>query len=177
MDVIASLEQTFAHTSVVVAGVRVEQQSDKTRCAEWTVRELLEHMIAVVAGFGSAAGGSQQSRSCSATTLRPVRRGRHHGLPRRTPASLIGWSTATRSDAGLRAGRNQPARHRHARVGPGDRHGPAGRLPESVAGAALEASRSIVSPEIRAGRFGPEQPAPPDVSPTARLVVFLGRTP
>jgi uncharacterized protein (TIGR03086 family) len=50
-------------------------------------------------------------------------------------------------------------------------------LPEPVAVAALEASRSIVSPEIRAGRFGPEQAAPADASITARLVAFLGRNP
>ena len=71
MDVIASLEQTFAHTSVVVAGVRVEQQGDKTPCAEWTVRELLEHMIAVVAGFGSAAGGQAAPASGDEESLSP----------------------------------------------------------------------------------------------------------
>ncbi len=50
-------------------------------------------------------------------------------------------------------------------------------LPEPVATAALEASEQIVSPEIRTGRFGPEQPVPAGASPTARLVAFLGRTP
>jgi len=50
-------------------------------------------------------------------------------------------------------------------------------LPEPVATAALEASEQIVNPELRNGRFGPEQPAPAGASTTARLVAFLGRTP
>ena len=50
-------------------------------------------------------------------------------------------------------------------------------LPEPVAVAALEASQTIVSPDIRPGRFGPEQAAPDGASTTQRLVAFLGRTP
>ena len=48
-------------------------------------------------------------------------------------------------------------------------------LPDDVARAALEASRSIVSPEIRAGRFHPEHAAPDGADATTRLVAFLGR--
>ena len=47
-------------------------------------------------------------------------------------------------------------------------------LPEPVAVGALEASRSIVSPEIRAGRFGPEQPTPDGASATVRLAPSSG---
>jgi uncharacterized protein (TIGR03086 family) len=50
-------------------------------------------------------------------------------------------------------------------------------LPEAVAAAAMEASRIVVSPELRPGRFGPELPATEDASATQRLVAFLGRTP
>ena len=48
-------------------------------------------------------------------------------------------------------------------------------LPEPVAAAAIEASRMIVSPELRPGRFGPEQDAPAGASTTQQLVAFLGR--
>ena len=50
-------------------------------------------------------------------------------------------------------------------------------LPEGVAEAAVEASREIVSPELRAGRFGPEVAAPAGADATAQLVAFLGRIP
>jgi len=50
-------------------------------------------------------------------------------------------------------------------------------LPDDVAVAALEASRMIVSDDIRSGRFGAEVPATPGASPTDQLVSFLGRQP
>ena len=50
-------------------------------------------------------------------------------------------------------------------------------LPDDVALAALEASKTIVSPELRQGRFGPEVAPPDGCDATERLVAFLGRTP
>jgi hypothetical protein len=76
MDMCDSLEQTFSHAENVIATVREDQHGDKTPCEEWTVRELLEHMIGVVAGLGAAAGGEPPS---SATPLGP--RWRHGGRP------------------------------------------------------------------------------------------------
>src|SRR5690348_8837142 len=57
MDVVDALDDTFQHAHVVIGGVKAEQYSDKTPCTEWTVRDLLEHMIGVVAGLGAAAAG------------------------------------------------------------------------------------------------------------------------
>jgi Mycothiol maleylpyruvate isomerase N-terminal domain len=68
VDVIDALDETFRHTQGVIAGVRAEQYGDKTPCTEWTVRDLLEHMIGVVAGLGAAAAGSPGLSSNSATT-------------------------------------------------------------------------------------------------------------
>ena len=180
MDVIASLEQTFAHTSVVVAGVRVEQQGDKTPCAEWTVRELLEHMIAVVAGFGSAAGGQ---------AAKPFVLGDDPATPFDEAASmaLAAWRTPGVLDrvvdggpgpmpGSVLAGINLLDTATHA-WDLATATGQPAELPESVAVAALAAQPSIVSPETRAGRDGPQPAAPPAASPTARLVAFRGRTP
>lgn len=180
MDVIAALDETFSHTSAVVAGVSTEQLGDKTPCTEWTVRELLEHMIGVVAGLGSAAGGqarvpfvlgvdpaAQFDEAATAAlaawrspgVLDRVVDGGAGPMPGRVLAGINLLDTATHTwDLAIATG--QPA-----------------ELPESVAVAALEASRSIVSPEIRAGRFGAEQSVTADASPTARLLAFLGRTP
>ena len=56
-DVVASLDLTFAHAGAVIAGVRPEHLDGGTPCAEWSVRELLEHMIGVVDGIGWTALG------------------------------------------------------------------------------------------------------------------------
>lgn len=180
MDVIAALEQTFAHTSTVVAGVRAEQHSDKTPCSEWTVRDLLEHMIGVVAGLGSAAGGRPPAPFVLADD--PAAQ-----FDDAAAAALAAWRTPGVLDRVVDGGAGPMPGHVLAGINLLDTAthtwdlatatGQPSELPEPVAVAALEASRSIVSPEIRGGRFGPEQPAPADASSTARLVSFLGRTP
>lgn len=180
MDMITALAQTFAHAGSVIAGVRAEQHGDKTPCTEWTVGELLEHMIGVVAGLGRAAGGQRPSPfvlgddpaaqfdEAAAAALAAWRApgvldrvidGGAGPMPGSVLAGINLLDTATHT-WDLATATGQPP-----------------ELPEPVAVGALEASRSIVSPEIRAGRFGPEQPAPDGASATVRLVAFLGRTP
>src|SRR5688572_27004155 len=58
-DVIGSLDEAFTHAHGVIAGVRPDQYDGKTPCEEWTVRDLLEHMVGVVAGLGAAAAGEK----------------------------------------------------------------------------------------------------------------------
>lgn len=179
MDLVAALEQTFTHTRGVIAGVRPEQHLDKTPCAEWTVRDLLEHMIGVVAGIGTAAAGqpptpfqlgdepAAQFASAAAATLEAWRRpgvldqvvdAGPGPMPGRVLASINLLDTATHT-WDLATATGQPA-----------------ELPQPVAEAALEASRMVITEELRPGRFAAEQPAPADGSATQRLVAFLGRT-
>jgi uncharacterized protein (TIGR03086 family) len=180
MDLVASLEQTFAHTQGVIAGVRPEQHDDTTPCEEWNVRDLLDHVIGVVEGMGRAAAGEPRqpfslgedpagqfaSASTAALaawkapgTLDRVIDGGAGPMPGHVLASINLLDTATHTwDLAMATG--QPS-----------------QLPDRVADAAMEASRAIVSEELRKGRFGPEQPAPDGASPTDRLVAFLGRCP
>jgi uncharacterized protein (TIGR03086 family) len=180
MDVVATLDPTFRHAQHVIANVRADQYDDKTPCAEWTVRDLLEHMIGVVAGIGATVTGASrapfaladdpaaQFASESARTLAAWREpgvlerafdGPGGPMPGRVLASINLLDTATHSwDLAVATG--QPA-----------------DLPDDVATAALQASEMIVTPELRPGRFGPEVGAPGTGGPTERLVAFLGRTP
>jgi uncharacterized protein (TIGR03086 family) len=48
-------------------------------------------------------------------------------------------------------------------------------VPEPVAAFVLDAARTIISPEIRVGRFGQELPANPDAGALDRLIAFTGR--
>ena len=180
MDVVDALDKTFTHAHGVIAGVRRDQHDMPTPCSEWTVTELLEHMVGVVAGLGAAAAGTQPTpfelgddpaAQFAAAAQTAMSAWRSAGRPRQDRRRRA------RSDARPSAGRDQPPRHRDSHVGP--RHGDrsAGRLPDDVAEAALEASRATISPEIRPGRFGPEVDAPSGASATDALVAFLGRTP
>ncbi len=180
MEVVDALEQTFEHAQGVIARVRPDQHDDATPCAEWTVRELLEHMIGVVAGLGAAAAGSERSpfvlgadpaaqfRDAAAATLAAWRTegvldrvvdGGAGPMPGRVLAGINLLDTATHT-WDLATATGQPA-----------------ALPEAVASAALETSRATIAPEIRPGRFAPEIAAPDGAGATAQLVAFLGRTP
>jgi uncharacterized protein (TIGR03086 family) len=180
VNLVGSLDHTFQHAQRVIAGVTPDQYEDVTPCTEWTVHDLLEHMIGVVAGFGAAAAGTSPS---------PFALGSE-------PAEQF----AAAAKAALSAWRNDGVMERVIDAGPGPMPGHVvasinlfdtathtwdlatatgqdSTLPDDVAVAALDASRSIISPEIRVGRFGPEIAPPASADPTAQLVAFLGRTP
>ena len=180
MDVLVALERTFGHARGVIAGVRADQHDDKTPCEEWAVRDLLSHMIGVVAGLGSAAAGEKaepfvladdpvaQFDAASASALAAWRQpgvldrvvvAGPGPMPGHVLASINLLDTATHTwDLATATGQDQ-------------------ELPADVASAAMEASRRIVDDELRPGRFGPEQIAPEGATATQRLVAFLGRTP
>jgi uncharacterized protein (TIGR03086 family) len=182
MDLVPALDHTFRHTQRIVANVHPDQYGDKTPCTEWTVRDLLEHMIGVVAGIGGTAAGApsepfaltddpaEQFAAVSASTLTAWQApgvlerefdGPGGRMPGRVLASINLLDTATHSwDLAVATG--QPS-----------------ALPDDVAVAALEASEMIVTPQLRPGRFGPqvEVGAAGGDGATERLVAFLGRTP
>jgi uncharacterized protein (TIGR03086 family) len=180
MDLIESLERTFEHAHGVIGGVRPDQYGEKTPCTEWTVRDLLEHMIGVVAGLGATAAGTPggafalgkepaaQFQEAAASALAAWRTpgvldrvidGGAGQMPGRVLAGINLLDTATHT-WDLATATGQPS-----------------ALPGDVAAAALEASLATISPEIRPGRFGPEIAVPDGASTTERLVAFLGRTP
>jgi uncharacterized protein (TIGR03086 family) len=180
MDLIDSLEKTFGHAQRVIAGVDVEQYGDKTPCTEWTVRDLLEHMIGVVAGLGAAAAGTAPERF----ELAPDPAGQFQAA---AASALAAWRTPSVLDRVVDAGPGPMPGRVLASINLLDTAahtwdlatatGQPAALPDDVAHAALEASVATITPEIRPGRFAPEVAAPGDASPTDRLVAFLGRTP
>ena len=179
-DIIGSLDETFHHAHKVIGGVSEDQYGATTPCQQWTVRDLLQHMIGVVAGLGAAVAGSAREPfelaadpagqfDLAATAalaawrapgvLDQVIDAGPGPMPGRVLAGINLLDTATHTwDLAMATG--QPA-----------------ALPDGVAIAALEASVATISPEIRKGRFGPEVAVPADADPTDRLVAFLGRTP
>lgn len=179
MDITNSLDQAFQHTHGIIAGVRTGQYNDPTPCEEWTVRDLLDHTIGVVAGLGVAAAGQAPSGEFELSSDPAAQ------FKQAAAAALAAWQAPGVLDriidgpAGpmlghVLAGINLMDTATHAwdlATATGQSSG----LPDDVAEAAMEASRQIVSPEIRPGRFGPELTASKNAGATERLVAFLGR--
>ena len=180
MELIDSLGQTFTHARGVIANVTQAQYAATTPCEEWTVRDLLEHMIGVVAGLGAAAGGQPSAGFVLAAD--PA--AQFHEAARR---ALAAWDTPGVMDRIIDAGAGPMPGRALASINLLDTAthtwdlatatGQPTQLPDVVAAAAMEASRMIVTAELRPGRFGPEVPVPDAASATQHLVAFLGRTP
>src|SRR3954451_277460 len=180
MELIDALDHAFQHAEGVIGQVRPDQYDNRTPCDQWSVRDLLEHTIGVVAGLGAAASAqpaaafelgddpAAQFRDAAKTSIdawrtpgvldRVIETG-PRPMPGRVLAGINLLDTATHTwDIATATGQSA-------------------KLPDDVAATALEASHSIISPEIRAGRFGPEVAVPPGADVTDQLVAFLGRQP
>src|SRR4051812_15339517 len=60
-DPIALVERTTQITADVVAAVKPDQLGDPTPCKEWTVRDLLNHMVGTAQLFTSSALGTRST--------------------------------------------------------------------------------------------------------------------
>lgn len=62
-DALARFKRAAALTDGVIANIRPEQLGDATPCTEWTVRDLLEHVIGTQYGFAEwVAEGARSDR-------------------------------------------------------------------------------------------------------------------
>jgi uncharacterized protein (TIGR03086 family) len=58
-DPVDLMERTFTATGRVVANVKPDQLGDSTPCTEWTVRDLINHLLGTADLFGAAARGEK----------------------------------------------------------------------------------------------------------------------
>lgn len=165
----------------VLAGVRDDQLDAPTPCSEWTVRDLVRHVIA--GNQRSAAGTTSLSVSdedAAALVELHARSSADAQAAFAAPGGLdrsfelpIGSVTGTRL-VGMRA--TDVLTHAW------DLAKATGQsqadLDDELAAELLKASRERVRPEFRGpGRpFGDEQPCEPGASASDRLAAFLGRS-
>jgi len=175
------LARALSVTGSLVAGVRDEQWSSPTPCTDWTVRDLVNHLVGANLVFAALL----QDRT-------PPDRGTDH--LGEDPAGAYRDSGAAVLAAFDRPGvfeRTFPvpigsvpgAVMLHLRITDLLVHAwdlaqatsqPA-ELPDDLVEQALAFSRILLADVPRAGRFGPVQPIAPDAPALDRLVAYLGR--
>ncbi len=175
------LGRALVAVGTLIAGVRDDQWSEPTPCAEWTVRDVVNHVIAMNLVFTAILNG-----------VPPPERGID-----RVGADPVGAYRSSASE--LRAAFEKPGvleRHFEGPLGTAtgeDRlqirlydllaHGwdlarATGQpvdLPEDVSESALSFARIQLSSQPRTGRFGPAQKVSDDALAADRLAAFLGR--
>src|SRR3954469_13959698 len=156
MDLLEALDRTFQHTHTVIAAVPAAKLDASTPCEEWKVRDLLEHMIGVVAGLGAAASGTAPSPFALSDD----------------PASQFAGIAKTTLDAWRAPGALERIIDGPAGAMPGQVYaginlldtathawdlatacGLPTAVPDDVAAFALEVARQTIAPPIRPGRF------------------------
>jgi uncharacterized protein (TIGR03086 family) len=181
-DPIAVAERAYGLAGKTIAGVRPEQLDDPTPCSEWTVRNLITHMIGAQVYFAAALRGREvdpyalpdftagdpasKFREAAAETLSAWR---EPGVFDRTVQTLMGPLPASML-VGMLSMDNLVHAWDLARATGQDE-----TLDSDLAAPILVMIRQVNPPRGEGSPFGPEQLAPEGATPVQELVAYLGR--
>jgi uncharacterized protein (TIGR03086 family) len=173
-DLLDLYRQASRWTAEKVAGARDLEAA--TPCPEWSVRDLMNHMLDTQRYFAGAARGGDAS------------------LPAPSPPSLLTDDPSTDFDRA-----SAEVVDAYARDGVVEQMGPAlgiafsdqllhgwdlaratnqdATMPDGLAQAAYDSIHGLFTDEQRKGVFGPEIPVGDDATPQQRLLAYAGRDP
>lgn len=180
-DLVAELVRGFGAVGDLLDGVRADQWSAPTPCSEWTVRDVVSHLVL----------GNKVFTATVRDQAPPDRAADHLGddpvaAYRDTAAALVATYELPGVLDGTYVGPLGPAtgaQRLQIRLMDLLAHGwdlatataQPMALPEDLAEHSLEFFRPFLAGQDRTGRFGPEQPVAADAPAIERLVAFLGR--
>jgi uncharacterized protein (TIGR03086 family) len=177
-NILEQFQQATDSFGKLVAGVRPDQLTNQTPCPEWTVQDLVGHVIKYNLMFSrlitgaeppavDASGDPVEACSASAAALHEAasaegaleqtfntpmgaRTGAVLMTIRVVEVSVHGWDLAKATNQSF-------------------------ELPESIIDTCLEMLRTMLPADRSGTPYGAEQQAGPDASPTDRLAAFAGR--
>jgi uncharacterized protein (TIGR03086 family) len=184
VDPISVLRKAVDQTGRIVAGVKPEQLTGPTPCADWDTRALLNHTIGVVEMFDDAA----QTKPFNGSIFANDNVGDDPGASYERRAAVLRDTLAQPNV--LDRTWTMPFGEVPGAVGAGfatlelfqhgwDVAGASGQQVDfdaDVTEAASAIAQVMPAEQVRvAGVFGAERSCPPDASPEDRLATFLGR--
>ena len=181
-DLPATLDRALAAVDPLIAGIDDAQWSAPTPCTEWTVRDILTHLVAVNSGI-TAALCDEPPPTRDATPLGddPVGTYRSSGAALRDAVALPGvLDRIYEGPLGTTTG----AVRIKWRIADLLTHawdiatatGQPLRLPDDLVDEVLAFVTVALADQARGGRFGPPQPVADDAPVIDRLVAFAGRS-
>lgn len=188
MDLIEILRGVHERNAERVANIKDDQLTDPSDCTDWSVRDLLNHVIGENFMFGKVAGGEELDRSQPPPDF--VAMGDLAGTFRASvDAAMAGWTSegAMEREMSFAFG-TMPGKHAlraallEAVVHGFDIAKSTGQdtsIPDELAGPILSGAKMTIPPGVRPPGlpFGPEITPPEDASLGDQLVAYLGRQP
>ena len=172
-DDLAVLRRALDQLAALLADVRSDRSGDPTPCSEWTVQDLVDHVVSAPTRFArmlrdqpidwaapSPPAGDDPADAFRAHADNLLDAWRDHSGPvegaspdwQCAELAVHTWDLATAVGA------------------------PTSTLDPQVAERGLALMRSSLTPENRGPVFGPEQPAPEDADAYERIAAFAGRS-
>lgn len=172
MDDVATLRTALDQAAGVLERVDAADLARPTPCSDWDVATLVDHLLAQPGRFATMMRGGKPDWSAApphvdsdwAATFRAsgddlLAAWQSPGIEQAMPPS---WQCAELSVHTWDLARALGV--------------PVDGFDQAPAEAGLEFMTANLKPEMRAGAFGPEQPAPPDAPAYDRIAAFAGRT-
>ncbi|WP_020667529.1 TIGR03086 family metal-binding protein [Amycolatopsis nigrescens] len=181
---VEQMDRLFGSVGILVDGVREDQWQAPTPCTDWTVRDLVNHLVEVNLIFaallrdqalpepGSELLGADPAGAYRRSAAELLAAFDQPGVLDRTFTSALGTTTG--------------AVRLSIRIADLLAHGwdlgratgqPVGHLPDELIEQALLFIREQLTKMPRTGRFEPAQPIAEDAPALDRLAAFLGRPP
>ncbi len=170
-DPVRTLSRGLEQLADLLAQVGSEDLDRSTPCREWTVQQLVDHLVADLDNFTATLRGEQPDWTAAPQVVGDDR----EAVFRRKAADLIAlWHQQDESGAGQADGSSaEVAVHtwdlcRGIGV-------PSDDLAPEVAERGLAFMQANLEPEMRGAMFAEEQQAPDGASPYDRIAAFAGR--
>lgn len=181
-----SLRTSLDDTGQLIAGIRTEQWEDPTPCTEWSVRDLVDHLVTGNDLAARVLVGDSGRKDTASTDLRPDQRADAYRASAQRLLAAFASPGAMDRIVTVPFGRVPGVVALHLRLVEALVHGwdlaratgqPL-RYDEDAAVRALEFTREKLA-EVPSDRspFGPPLQAPGDASALDRLAACLGRDP
>jgi uncharacterized protein (TIGR03086 family) len=176
------LGRAFDIVAGLISNIRADQWSAPTPCPDWTVRQVVNHLIGMNRVFAALLAGQPPPPRPSADHVEddPVRAFRDSAAALLAAFSLPGVLERTyRGPLGTATGADRLQIRLYDLLAHGwdlaQATGQPAGLPDDLAEQSLAFVRTQLTEQARPGRFGPAQIATEQASAIERLVAFLGR--
>lgn len=179
---IGDLARSFNAVGALIAQVRPGRWSAPTPCTDWTVRQLIDHLVGMNRVFTALLAGQAppQRQAVDHVELDPV------GAYRDTAAALLSAFAAPgvldrtyQGPLGSATGAERLKIRLYDLLAHGwdlaAATGQRAELPDDAAERSLAFARTQITEQMRPGRFAPAQPVDQQAPAIERLAAFLGR--